>query len=185
MKRFKQTVKYLFYKPDISLHNFFRSLFAALAAKKCDYGGCTCIRQEVFKELRDLCLKPAAPRHSCGIERLLLAQPNWQYFVIGEHAVRIGMYQHIKSLAIEHEPRHKAGEAFNIEANFKHRAWVRANCSIDHLRNPERKLRRYLLIQHERSRARRIHLVVDMRMKPVDFIDLPRSVCNHTHNHSF
>ena len=38
MKRFKQTVKCLFYKPDNLLHNFFRSFFAALAAKKCDYG---------------------------------------------------------------------------------------------------------------------------------------------------
>ena len=95
MKRFKQTVKYLFYKPDILLHNSFRSLFAALAAKKCDYGGCTCIRQEVFKELRDLCLKPAAPRHSCGIERLLVTQPNRQLFMVGEHIACIGMNQHI------------------------------------------------------------------------------------------
>ena len=48
MKRFKQTVKYLFYKPDNLFHNFFLSFFAALAEKKCDYGGCTCMRQEVF-----------------------------------------------------------------------------------------------------------------------------------------
>jgi hypothetical protein len=38
MKRFKQTVKYLFYKTNNLFHNFFRSFFAALAAKKCDYG---------------------------------------------------------------------------------------------------------------------------------------------------
>ncbi len=48
MKRFKQTVKYLFYKPDNLFHSFFRWFFAALAAKKCDYGVFTCIRQEVF-----------------------------------------------------------------------------------------------------------------------------------------
>ena len=86
-----------------------------------------------FKELRDLCLKPAAPRHSCGIERLLVAQPNRQHLVVGKHITRIWVNQHIKSLAIEHEPRHKARKMFNIEINFKYRAWVRPDYTVNQL----------------------------------------------------